>query len=48
MEYLTERKDEQERRITKLDQDYRELKKTHDSLMFEFRQLQKNGDLELG
>jgi predicted RNase H-like nuclease (RuvC/YqgF family) len=48
VEYLTERKDEQERRIHKLETDYREKAKSYEELIFEFRQLQKNGDLELG
>jgi transposase len=48
VEYLTERKDEQERRIHKLEQDYRDKSKSYEELIFEFRQLQKNGDLELG
>lgn len=48
VEYLTERKDEQERRIHKLEQDYKEKNKAYEEMMFEFRQLQKNGDLELG
>ena len=37
VEYLTERKDEQERRIHKLEQDYREKSKSYEELIFEFR-----------
>lgn len=48
VEYLTERKDEQERRIHKLELDYRDKCKSYEELLFEFRSLQKNGDLELG
>jgi progesterone-induced-blocking factor 1 len=48
VEYLTERKDEQERRITKLESDLRDKSKVYEDLIFEFRQLQKNADLELG
>lgn len=48
VEYLTERKDEQERRIHKLESDYRDKSKSYEELLFEFRSLQKNGDLELG
>jgi hypothetical protein len=46
--YLTERKDEQERRINKLESDLRDKSKSYEELIFEFRTLQKNGDLELG
>ena len=48
VDYLTERKDEQERRITKLESDLRDKSKVYEDLIFEFRQLQKNADLELG
>jgi len=48
VEYLTERKDEQERRITKLESDLREKSKVYEDVVFEFRQFQKNADLELG
>jgi len=34
---LTERKDEQERRIHKLEQDYRDKSKSYEELIFEFR-----------
>ena len=37
VEYLTERKDEQERRIHKLEQDYRDKSKSYEELIFEFR-----------
>jgi chromosome segregation ATPase len=39
VEYLTDRKDEQERRILKLEQDYREKNKAYEEMLFEFRQL---------
>lgn len=48
VDYLTERKDEQERRIHKLETDLRDKSKSYEELIFEFRNLQKNGDLELG
>ena len=48
VEYLTERKDEQERRISKLESDLREKSKNYDNLIFEFRSFQKSGDDELG
>ena len=37
VEYLTERKDEQERRITKLETDLRDKSKSYEELIFEFR-----------
>jgi len=37
VDYLTERKDEQERRIVKLEQDYRDKSKSYEELLFEFR-----------
>ena len=45
---MTERKDEQERRIHKLESDLRDKCKSYEELIFEFRNLQKNGDLENG
>ena len=48
VDYLTERKDEQERRIGKLESDLRDKSKSYEELLFEFRNLQKNADLELG
>jgi len=39
VDYLTDRKDEQERRILKLEQDYREKNKSYEEMLFEFRQL---------
>ena len=48
VEYLTERKDEQERRISKLETDLRDKSKSYEELIFEFRQLQKAGDEQLG
>ena len=44
VDYLTERKDEQERRITKLEADLRDKSKSYEELIFEFRSLQKAGD----
>ena len=37
VEYLTERKDEQERRINKLETDLRDKSKSYEELIFEFR-----------
>ena len=37
VEYLTERKDEQERRISKLESDLREKSKSYEQLIFDFR-----------
>lgn len=37
--YLTERKDEQERRINKLESDLRDKSKSYEELIFEFRTL---------
>ena len=37
VEYLTERKDEQERRIVKLEADLRDKSKSYEELIFEFR-----------
>ena len=37
VEYLTERKDEQERRISKLETDLRDKSKSYEELIFEFR-----------
>ena len=48
VEYLTERKNEQERRILKLEADLRDKSKSYEELIFEFRSLQKSGDEELG
>jgi progesterone-induced-blocking factor 1 len=48
VEYLRERKDEQERRINRLESDLREKSKSYEEILFEFRNLQKNGDQELG
>ena len=48
VDYLTERKDEQERRITKLEADLRDKSKSYEELIFEFRSLQKAGDEQLG
>ena len=45
---MTDRKDEQERRIHKLESDLRDKCKSYEELLFEFRSLQKNGDLENG
>ena len=39
IDYLTERKDEQERRIQKLETDLREKSKSYEELIFEFRSL---------
>lgn len=48
VEYLSERKNEQERRILKLEADLRDKSKSYEELIFEFRSLQKTGDEELG
>lgn len=48
VDYLTERKDEQERRINKLEADLRDKSKSYEELIFEFRSLQKAGDEQLG
>ncbi len=48
VDYLSERKDEQERHIGKLEDQLAYKSKQYEELIFEFRQLQKNGDLELG
>ena len=48
VEYLSDRKDEQERQITKLEDQLRHKSKQYEEIIFEFRQLQKNGDLEIG
>lgn len=47
-DYLTERKNEQERRIVKLEADLRDKSKSYEELIFEFRSLQKAGDEHLG
>ena len=39
VDYLTERKDEQERRIAKLEADLRDKSKSYEELIFEFRSL---------
>lgn len=39
VDYLSERKDEQERRINKLEGDLKEKSKVYEDLIFEFRQL---------
>jgi len=41
---LTERKDEQERRINKLEGELRDKCRNYEEVLFEFRSLQKNGD----
>ena len=48
VEHQRERKEEFERRLTKLEQDYRDKNKSFDELLVEFRQLQRNGDEEIG
>jgi len=48
VDYLRERKDEQERQIDKLRSDLREKSKAYEEVLFEYRNLQKNGDMELG
>lgn len=48
VDYLRERKDEQERQIDKLRSDLREKTKAYEEVLFEYRNLQKNGDMELG
>ena len=44
VEYLRERKDEQERRINKLEADLRDKSKNYEEMLIEFRSLQKTGD----
>jgi uncharacterized protein YigA (DUF484 family) len=39
VEYLRERKDEQERRINRLESDLREKSKSYEEILFEFRNL---------
>ena len=41
IDYLRERKDEGERRIMKLEQDFRDKAKSYEELLIEFRQLQR-------
>ena len=48
VEYLRERKDEQERRIHKLEADLKDKSKNYEEMLLEFRSLQKTGDQELG
>jgi len=48
VEYLHERKDDGERRVAKLEQDLKDKSKSHEELLFEYRQLQRQGDEELG
>lgn len=45
---MRERKDENERRILKLENDLRDKTKSYEEILVEFRQLQKAGDQELG
>lgn len=45
---MTERVSEQEKRIHKLEHDLREKQKGYEEVMFEFRNFQKNYDLECG
>jgi progesterone-induced-blocking factor 1 len=45
---LRDRKDDLERRNHKLESDLREKTKSYEDLIFEFRQLQKTGDEEMG
>jgi len=48
VDYLRERKDENERRIMKLENDLRDKTKSYEEILVEFRSLQKAGDQELG
>jgi len=47
-DYLRERKDEAERRLLKVEQDLKDKSKSYEEILFEFRQLQRAGDEELG
>ena len=48
LDYMKERKDENERRVVKLEQDLKDKTKSYEEVLFEFRSLQKAGDEEIG
>ena len=48
LEYMRERKEEFERRVLKLEQDYHDKNRSYDELLVELRQLQRSSDEEIG
>lgn len=48
IDFLTQNRDDQERRVSRLEMELKDKAKSYDELLYEFRKLQKSGDEELG